>query len=144
MPRPRRSYGRPGTKVFPTRWAAEHGDVIASTYESMVRIGPLGVPVRGEDGRTRTPPGVMVYSGAASITPSADGAVAASVVDTPASTRTYEVKLPAEVAGIDTDHHLLWVEESPDPDLEGARLTIQSVERGDRRFSRVLQTTLTD
>lgn len=144
MPRPTRSQGRPGTQVFPTRWAAEHGDVLASTYESVVRIGPLGAPVRGEDGRTRTPAGVPVYAGAASITPSADGAVAASVVDAPASTRIYEVKLPTQAEGIDPDAHHLWVDESPDADLVGARLTIQSVERGDRRFSRVLQTTLTD
>ncbi len=85
-----------------------------------------------------------MYSGAASITPSADGGIAASVVDTPTSTRAYEVKIPADVAGIDTDNHLMCVDSSPDPDLVGARLIIQSVERGDRRFSRVLQTTLTD
>lgn len=32
MPRPTRSQGRPGTRVFPAHWAADHGTVMAKTW----------------------------------------------------------------------------------------------------------------
>ncbi|VXC44199.1 DUF6093 family protein [Nocardioides sp. AX2bis] len=143
MPRPRRSYGRTGTRVIPTTWAAEHADVLATTYASTVRIGPLGgTRWNSETKASEAVPADTVYAGAASITPSADNGAISDVVDDPTSARAYEVKLPADVAGIDPEAHHVWVDDCPDADLVGRRLSVQSVERGERRFSRVLQTTL--
>jgi len=40
MPRPKRSYGRPGTRVIPKNWSASHGKVMEGTWTGACEIYP--------------------------------------------------------------------------------------------------------
>jgi hypothetical protein len=137
--------GRPTTNVIPTDWTNIPAGVIAQTHLAMVTISnPENATEIFNDvtGTTDVIPGATLYSGPASV----EAFGGDNVVDAAgelASTRIYQVVLPVTVVGI-KPHHVVRVVSSPDPDLVGRDLAINTAQLGDRRFSRVLLTTLND
>jgi hypothetical protein len=65
------------------------------------------------------------------------------VADDDVSTQAYRVTLDVDVTGIKTSH-VVKVLTSDDPALTGRTLAVAAVDRGSRRFSRVLLATLND
>ena len=118
--------------------------VIDRTLDSVVRIG---LPATGEPvwdpvlEHTVPPQGTTVYSGPASLVKITDTARELTVVDQKVAVRTYQVTIRYCAEAI-LEEHVVDVVSSPDADLVGARLTMSAVERGSRRFSRVLQAVL--
>jgi hypothetical protein len=149
MPRPRQAMGRPGTAVIPESWGETHAAVIDRTHASTVRIGPAGgTPTRNPGTRQmETTPAQPVYVGRASIMlASAIGGLPgapAVVVEDEVSAISYEVTLPyAASAAVAVGHDVTVDDSDPDPALAGQMLRVVSIERGSRRFSRVLLATL--
>lgn len=144
MPRPRQSHGRPGTQVFPDNWQAEHAQVIATTFDSVIKIGTAGPPAwNSTRNQTETAIVAPVYDGPAAIGPisTSDGRQL-EVVDELTHPRSYEISLEVGAAGLKPGQRVL-VDESPDTMLPaGSLLIVDSVERSSRRFSRVLYATL--
>lgn len=140
----RRHMGRPGTPVFPPDWQKDHALVIDKVLDCKIQIGPAGTqPVFDPgSGTTKTRPVDPVYDGDAALAPvsSSDGR-RVDAADQVVLVRSYEITLPVDVAGLRKSHRVLIVE-SPDAMLTGQLLTVDSIERGDRRFSRVLYATL--
>lgn len=138
-------YGRPGTAVVPADWQAIGAAVMAETFDCTVRIGaPGGEPAWNDaTGQTETPMSDPVYDGPAAITAAANSTATVDVADDQIPLVRYLVELPVDAAGI-TDEHFVQVTASPDPMLTGARLDINAVVRGDRRFTRLLLCGLQD
>lgn len=136
--------GRPTTAVIPADWPAHHAAVVDGTYESTVAIAAAGGTAIFNDttGVTQVTGPAAVYTGAATIS-SAGGDRLVDVVGEVDATRIYEVKLPLPVAGVLPG---MWVHvtTSPDPMLAGVSLSVNTVQRGGRRFSRVLLAILND
>lgn len=144
MPRPRRAMGRPGTVVVPATWAADHAAVIDRTLPATVRIGLPGTPEWSDaNHRDEQSLGAPVYDGPAEIMLVTDTAKAQVSADERVESRRYEVKLPAGAAAAITTEMVVEVDTDTDPQLVGKRLSIDAIERGSRRFSRVLIATLT-
>jgi uncharacterized protein DUF6093 len=135
--------GRPGTAVVPVAWSSDHAAVVARTLPSTVRIGLLGPsewnPDTKQDERQLTVP---VYVDAAEIMVVTDTAHLAVAAEEQVEVRRYEVKLLAAASSSITTDMVIVVQDDPDPQLVGRTLTIDAIERGTRRFSRVLQATL--
>lgn len=149
MPLPRQAQGRPGTVVIPAGWGAAHAGVVekALATASQVQIGAIGsAPAWNDDrGQTETTGPEPVYAGPAELMVVTDTTRALTVVEDPVKQRVYEVTLThgatAEIAvgmGVTVDP------DDTDPALAGKTLTVAAIERGTRRFSRVLLATLTD
>jgi hypothetical protein len=138
--------GRPGTEVFPDDWQATHAAVVGTTFDSTIRIAPAGTNPQWDEeaGGTRTTAGTPIYSGGATITAISDSDRTVDVVEEQAALRRYEVKVEVDLADVDPDVHFVYVDACRDSDLAGKRLSIESVKRGDRRFSRVLYAVLND
>lgn len=149
MPLPRQAQGRPGTPVIPTNWGQSHSAVISRVTDtaSLVRIGKPGGPSAWNEGlgRTVTQPADPVYVGAAELMVVTDTTRALTVVEDPVKQRVYEVTLPyAASALIEVDHVVFVQAGDPDPMLAGRDLRVAQIERGSRRFSRVLLAVLLD
>lgn len=149
MPLPRQAQGRPGTAVIPARWAQSHAGVIdrATATASKVKIGPPGGTSAWNEGlgRTVTLPAGSIYDGPAELMAVSDTARALTVVEDPVKTRVYDVTLPyAAGAGILAEMVITVDVGDPDPTLAGRTLRVHAVERGSRRFSRVLLASLLD
>lgn len=147
MPLPRQSQGRPGTVVIPAGWGESHGTVVDKTHQSLVRIGPAGgTPTRNPGTRQmETAAAAPVYVGAASLMLVSDAARALTVVEDPVTSRVYDVTLPYAASGLVAVDHVVTVDGTdPDPMLAGKRLTVSAIERGTRRFSRLLLAVLLD
>ena len=136
--------GRATTTVIPADWQAHHAGAIAKTFTATVTIGnpeaATGV-FNDTTGTTDITPAAAIYTGAASIEVVADSDRMFDVADERESTRLYEIVLPVEVTGIKPGH-VVHVTASPDPDLVGRDLAVDTGQMGDRRFSRVLHATL--
>jgi hypothetical protein len=136
--------------VIPANWAAGHAAVIDKTHASTVRIGPAGsAPVRNPGTRQmETAAASPVYVGRATLMlASAVGGLPGQptvVVEDEVSVVAYEVTLPHAASTAVQVGHVITVDNAdPDPALAGRSLRVASVERGSRRFSRVLLATLT-
>lgn len=141
--------GRPGTVVIPADWGQRHAAVIDETHHSTVRIGPAGgVPTRNPGTRQmETAPAAPVYVGRATLMlASAVGGLPgqpAVVLEDEVSVVTYEVTLPyAASSAVEVGHDITVDDNDPDPMLAGQVLRVAAIERGSRRFSRVLLATL--
>jgi hypothetical protein len=148
MPRPRQAQGRPGTPVIPTGWAEAHSHVIdrALSTASTVTIGPAGGTSQWNEGlgRTVTQPAAAVYDGPAELM-AADLGRAVTVVEDPIKTRVYDVTLPYDASALVAVDHVITVDAGdPDPMLAVRTLHVSAIERGTRRFSRVLLAVLLD
>jgi hypothetical protein len=149
MPRPRQAQGRPGTPVVPARWAESHSQVVdrATAATSAVQIGPPGGTSEWNEGlgRTITQPTSPIYVGAASLMLVTDTARALTVVEDPVKSRVYDVTLPYAASALVSVDQVITVDPAdPDPMLAGRTLTVHAIERGSRRFSRVLLAVLLD
>ena len=146
MPRPL-THGRPGSRVIPTDWAAQHAPVVDNMVEStgcMIRISrTTGRAFDGE--RTVVTQGV-VYDGPAAIMLMTDTSRIVFPAEAQTAVSTYEITLPVDVPpGIDFGQTVVVTTAPGDLALDdGARLVVSRVERGTRRFSRVIQATLND
>lgn len=131
--------------VFPDDWQANHAAVITGTLSATVTIGdPEAATEVFNDttGTTDVTPAGVLYTGPADIA-SISGSSVVEVAAELESTRSYQIVLPVDVAGIKS-HHVVHVVDSPDPMLVGRNLGIDTTQLGDRRFSRVLHATLND
>lgn len=149
MPLPRQAQGRPGTPVIPVAWAASHAKVIdrATATASTVSIGtPGGTSAWNEGlGRTVTQPATPVYVGSAELMVVSDTARALTVVEDPVKSRVYDVTLPYAASVLIVPEMVITVDvNDPDPGLAGRTLRVHAIERGSRRFSRVLLAILLD
>jgi hypothetical protein len=140
----RQHTGRPGTAVIPASWGEAHSAVVDKTHASTVRIGPAGgAPTRNPGTRQmETTPAVPVYVGSASIMLASPDQVV-TVVEDDVATAVYEVTLPyAASVAVQVGHDITVNDSDPDPALAGQVLKVAAIERGSRRFSRVLFATL--
>jgi hypothetical protein len=86
-----------------------------------------------------------VYAGPAELMAVSDTARALTVVEDPVKQRVYDVTLPyAASAGIEAEMVITVDPGDPDPMLAGRTLRVHAIERGSRRFSRVLLAVLLD
>lgn len=149
MPRPRQAQGRPGTAVIPAGWATSHAQVInrAVATASTVMIGPAGGASAWNEGlgRTVTAAAAPVYAGPAAVMVVTDTTRALTVVEDPIKQRVYEITLPHDATALIEVEHVVFVQAGdPDPMLAGRDLQVAQIERGSRRFSRVLLAVLLD
>lgn len=149
MPRPRQAHGRPGTRVIPKNWGASHARVVdqATQDASLVTIGEQGSASHWDEGlgRTVTDPVNPVYAGPASLMAVSDTARALVVVEDPTKVRVYEVTLPYIATVAVAVEQVITVDAGDaDPMLAGRTLRVGHIERGSRRFSRVLLAILLD
>lgn len=141
MPRPV-GYGRPATPVFPPAWSATHAAVEDTTYESTILITTADATTSWDPElrQTVTAPADTAYDGAASIRPGMRDDLdpgRPNVAEDLVRSQDFAISLPAPVAGIE-EGMVVTINASPDATLEGRTLTVTAVERGDRRFSRLL------
>jgi hypothetical protein len=149
MPRPRQAQGRPGTPVVPAGWAEAHSQVMdrATSTASTVAIGPPGGTSEWAEGLgcTVTQPAAAVYAGPAELMAVSDTARALTVVEDPVKQRVYDVTLPYDTTALIEAEMVITVSvDDPDPMLAGRTLRVHAIERGSRRFSRVLLAVLLD
>lgn len=140
MPRKRHAQGRPNAVVIPPDWQATHAAVMERTFDCTVDIGPTGgVPTwNAEAGATLTQPAAAVYSGPATITPIVEDTEHTADAEDIVQLRRYQVKIRHNVESIAIGH-VVRVRAAPDPMLGGRRLRVTGIEKGSRRFSRILQ-----
>lgn len=138
--------------VFPHGWQTRHAAVVTDTIvtgDGATSRVKIRTPTSGAtewdpvDRVSKAVPGEPVYDGPATITALAAGDPRVEAVAEQVPTRVYEVALPWTTASIGTEHVIDVADDDPDPLLAGRRLTIDHVERGTRRFSRLLTATLT-
>lgn len=147
MTRPTQAQGRPGTVVVPPEWAASHAVVVDKTHASTVSIGTAGGPPawNSTTKQTETAAAPPVYAGRASIMAVSNKDHLEQVVDDPTVSRIYEVTLPYAASALVAVGHVVTVASTdPDPALAGSALRVTAIERGSRRFSRVLLAVLLD
>lgn len=148
MPRPRQAQGRPGTVVIPDGWSEAHAHVIDRTLASTIKIGLASTEPVWNDGRGQSETVVVdpVFDGPASLMVVSDTARALTVVEEPIKSRVYDITLSLAQAGADlvAVGHQVSVTACDDAGLEGKSLRVAAIERGTRRFSRVLLATLLD
>lgn len=145
MPRPV-GYGRPDTPVFPPTWSETLAAVETRSYESTVIIGPAAQSA-GWDATSRqtvSAAATPAYDGVASIRPPTRDDLAPAqrnVAEDLVRVYDLEVCLPQPTAGIE-EGMVCTITASPDGTLIGRSGQVAFVERGDRRFTRLLGITL--
>lgn len=142
MPRPRQAHGRPGTKVIPTSWEAEHAKVAGRTVTAKVKVWPRAVaPEINDDLSYDAGPDLEpVYDGGARIQVISGGRDAATqlVGDEAIAKVVYLVVIDREAEPI-LRGYVVQVIESNDPTLQGdRRLAVERIDRGSLRFERDL------
>lgn len=144
----RQHTGRPGTVVVPADWAVAPAAIVARALASTVQIGPLTGEPQWDPGLRRTVSGGLdpVYDGPASVMAVSDSARALTVVEDPVAARVYDITLALARTGADLvqAEHVVLVTACDDAALQGKRLHVHQVEKGTRRFSRVLLASLLD
>lgn len=159
MPRPTHHRGSGRSHPIPTDWTVGPSSVVAdavATSGCTVRIGePGGDPVWNPvSNQVETPDVPPVYAGPAEVYLVTDADMVRMVAGDEVSARVYGVKLPADAALTVTDPdgtlrrvdvgNVIRVTTDPDPELVGKTLTLKAIDRGTRRFSRLLLALLND
>lgn len=139
MPRPTRSYGRPGTPVIPADWQASHAAVAVGTMTATVSLRKPGTTsVFNEDtGQTEyTPLPAYTTGQPARIQAYRATAIdrAKDVADETLRVTGYLVTLPWAVSVDEGD--LVDVSSCTDPELAGRSLLVIDLVRGSLRFER--------
>jgi len=93
--------------------------------------------------RTVTVPGDTVYTGPAYISLMTNADKEAFAEDQLVNSRVYVIALPVDTTGIELGHQVR-VNTSPDVELVGQLLVVQSAEHGTRRLSRTFYATTSD
>lgn len=133
------------TAIHPD-WADAPAGIITTTLDATVAIGPAtGGPSTWSDAEQQVvaTAGDPVYAGAAQVTAVTDNDRPALSAEDPVTVRSYAVTLPVDTAGIEVGH-LVRVTVCDDPELQDRRLTVTSIVRGSRRFSRTAFADLLD
>lgn len=144
MPRPARA-GRPGTSVIPADWAATQRPTVEATLDTPCSIRPPG----GTPGAFDRDQGEYVggsqhpahFTGLCTVEdlPAAERAMLAADEQIPAV--DYLVTLAVDAAPDTAVGHIVTITAAPPngtPDLAGRQLTVESIERGSRAFTRAL------
>jgi hypothetical protein len=145
-----RHHNGSGRRVaIPGDWTSTPAAVIdsATATASTVTIGaPGGTSSWNEGlGRTITEPQNPVYVGAAELMAVSDTARAATVVEDPVKEQVYDVTLPYAASVTLAPARVIPSDVGdPDPMLAGRSLRVLAIERGSRRFSRVMLASLLD
>jgi hypothetical protein len=134
--------------VIPADWQTHHSTVVDEATEDVactVTIGPPdgGVPAYDATNGYTVSTGTPVYTGPAGIMPVSSKERLLVVAEEQIATLLYRVTLLADAEGVTVDH-VVRVTSCDDPDLIGKTLTVGTIERGSRRFSRILLATLND
>lgn len=145
MPRPV-GYGRPGTKVIPDDWAANHGVIVDSTHSGTVALRePGGTPGGWDEEAQQT--GTVPHAAYATIPCQVHALAGESRVvltaDDVEIVADYLLTVSRSVDGA-LEGHLALVTDTGDAALDGKTLEIVRVARGTDRFQRDLYCTLTD
>lgn len=145
MPRPTRSFGRPGTRVFPVRWGEQHQPVVDQTFTATIawRLpgGTEGPFDKDALNKTVTPfPAYATGPARVQVLPALQQD---KVVDEDDQVTTvgYRVSVPVDATdyqvgnlGTVTDVEV----GNGDPTLVGRVLTVVAIERGSLVFERDL------
>lgn len=130
--------------VFPTDWQTHHAAVVDDTLDCWVEIRSAEGIAGWDDvlQQTVTVKAPAVWAGWATVEPkvTTDGG-GVYAADEQVPTRVYDV-VASRCLVTATPHLVVDVVSSPDPMLVGGRLSIDSVERGSRMFSRGIVATL--
>lgn len=134
-------------RPIPSDWATGPTSVIGLTLASTVRIGTVSDEPQWNEARGQSESGGLntVYAGPASIM-AADEGRTLTVAEDAVTSRVYDITVALARTGADliVAEHVVLVEACDDQALVGRRLQVHEVERGSRRFSRVLLATLVD
>lgn len=142
MPRPRRAFGRPGTAVIPTRWAADHRPVAEGTMTAPCTIRVPGTtqvwsPELEQNVETPIDP---YFTGMCRVQALTNDARDVDAADDAVTVSGYLVTVPAHVAAqVD---HLVVATDTGDTTLDGRALRVRDVVRGTHRFERDLYCSL--
>lgn len=145
MPRPRRSYGRPGTQVIPADWAASHRPVAEKTLrDATVELRHPGSTQEWSDAAQEMVevPNAAYWTGSARIQVLATRDQVTVTAGDREVTLRYLVAVQADVAP-DVDD-LVTVTVVDDAHLQGRSLLVAQVTTGSLRFERDLFCALTD
>lgn len=146
MPRPTRSYGRPGTKPIPDGWAASHAPVVEAAFMttstvSLRREGGTDTHFDPAVGHTVTTP----YAPFATDVPANIAALTetsvppASAVEDQVRVLGYLVTIPSSVPVAFLDEGVMVdVVTCPDALLAGQTMHVTDIVRGARLFERAL------
>lgn len=141
MPRPKRSYGRPGTRVIPKDWSASHGEVIAKTWSAVCDIFPprtAGKATANSDLTvTLADPQEALYTDLACRVQVLNAQEAAKVLaDQEQTTVAYLVVTDRDV---NVPHKaVIKITDVDDATLVGRRLVVQKIDRGSEIWERDL------
>lgn len=143
MPRPNRSYGRPGTEVIPADWETSHAPIAAKTMTGVAALRLPGVTMAWSDAEQRTVPTPHApYATGVPVRVQAhrETAVdrAADVADQTIEVAGYLVTLPRGDAGADqiAPGHLIDITSSSDPLAAGVTFRVIELVLGTLRFER--------
>lgn len=140
MPRPKRSQGRPGTRVFPENWSESHAPVIAKTRSAVCDIFPPSTA----GAVTVNPDLTVTGTGPTALYPDLDCRIqvlnaqdaAAVLGDQEQVTVAYLVATDRDVS---VPHKaVIKVKTSEDGSLVGRRLVVRKTDRGSRIWERDL------
>jgi hypothetical protein len=144
MPRRRHAQGRPGTRVIPVAWGADHAPVVARASNATVTIRERAeapeTPVLNPDYTVSEPinPAEPLHTGTARIQQLNGQELVQLVGDQEQVTAGYLVTIAYDAPDIPL-YALVQVDESTDPRLGGLRrLIVRRVGSGTERFERDL------
>ena len=142
VPRPNRAHGRPGTRVIPTSFEADHARVIDKTLDNAtVTIRrPLlasGVTIGADLTPTVTNAAPVHTDLPARVQELSANESRVVVGDQEQILATHLVVLQRDIAGI-PDRSTVHIDTSTDPDLAGLTLTVRRPATGSMRFERDL------
>ena len=140
MPRPRMHRGRPGTRVIPARWEADHAAVVVKT---MTATCIITAPAAGEPaydpvlGYSVPPAGATLYDGPCRVQISNTQADTAVAAEEPVASAAYVVEIDRGADRV-VVNALVRITASEDGSLTGRRLAVRGIARGSLRFARDL------
>lgn len=147
MPRPTRSYGRPGTPVIPADWQESHAPVAQGTMTATVSLRKPGSTTVFDEatGQTEYTP-LTPY---ATAQPARIQAYRATAIDRAKDVADETVRVTGYLVSVPWDNapdegDIVDVTASKDGDLAGRSLVVIDVVRGSLRFTRDLFCTLHD
>lgn len=141
MPRPNRSYGRPGTRVIPKDWSPSHAKVIAKTWTATCRIFPPRAA-----GGTLTVGADLTVSGGTPATAIYEGACRLQVLNAQESSKILadqEQTVVGYLVVIDREANIphravIEILTADDPTFPTRRLVVRKVDRGSQIWERDL------
>lgn len=148
MPRPTRSYGRPGTLVIPADYEESHAPVLNKTMTATVSLLPKGGGPNWDETtkRTDTNAGAPFAEGVlASIQAIPSGGVGSTIADDVVKVSGYYVRIPLDTAVDDVIvGSIILVTACADSTLLNRFLRITDIVRSTVQFERTMLAVLND